>query len=207
MNLTKKDILKMIQIAQVNYGSYTLTNAEQVGNLVDIWYFCLGKYDKQIVADAFKRAIKLNKVSITPAHIIEQIYAIKSINEKTEQDLWYELDKAIHTTRDLIAKFNYTAVPLGETRTQGELARLEFDRVWDNLDPLIKDYLSNKQMLIDMSLQTVDNLSYEKNRFFKAMPNLRNRKKIRDDIKNSALLENANNPINQIDSKNLQKRE
>lgn len=174
--LTKQDVFKMITIIRLNYqGSYEIDDEEEIKLVLDTWIECLADYDREVVAVAFKQAIKTCRTAPTIADIIKQIHIMQNATNKTEYDLWAELDKAIYDATVLYGKFGYTAIPIGETKTQGEIAREQFDRLYDSLDPIIKDYVHDKQGLINL----IDcELDYEKGRFFKAIPNLRNRNRV-----------------------------
>ena len=194
--LTKKDILLMIKVIRANYSyAYQNSTTEDVTLMTNVWFDCLKQYPQQVVSEAFKRAMQISKYPPTLADITEQINTMQSVNEKSEQELWAELDDALYETANLYSKFGYTAIPYGETKTQGEQAREDLQHLFDNLDPLIKEYVSNIEQLI--ALSQVDDLTFEKGRFLKAIPNLRSRQRVRQETPTDILgmLDNCLKPI------------
>lgn len=195
--LTKKDILLMIKIIKANYSyAYQNSTTDDVTLMANVWYDCLKQYPQQVVNEAFKKSIQTNKYPPTVADIIEQINIMQSANEKTEQELWNELYNALCKTADLYSKFSYTAIPLGETKTQGEQAREELKKVYNNLDNILKDYVSSIGQLIILSGSS--DLMYEKGRFMRAIPNLRLRQKTKQQTPTKILnmLDNCLKSIN-----------
>ena len=176
--LTKKDILLMIKIIKANYSyAYQNSTTDDVTLMTNVWYDCLKQYPQQVVNEAFRRAIQASKYPPTLADIVEQINAMQSATEETEQELWDKLDNAIYQASVYYGRFGYTAIPLGETRTQGEIARQDLQDLFNSLPQILKDYLVSPSQLI--ALTECEDLSYEKGRFLKAMPNLRSRQKIK----------------------------
>ena len=193
-NLTKKDIVMMLKLILDNYNK-PMPEKDVFEAKVNLVYSRLEKYPYEIVSEAFGRCLDTCKYNISIADIIEQIHIMQSVNEKSEQELWAELDDALYETANLYSKFGYTAIPYGETKTQGEQAREDLQHLFDNLDPLIKEYVSSIEQLI--ALSQVDDLTFEKGRFLKAIPNLRSRQRVRQETPTDILgmLDNCLKPI------------
>ena len=172
--LTKKDILLMIKVIKANYSyAYQNANSEDVTLMTNVWFECLKKYPKEIVNQAFRETIETNKYPPTIADIIEKIKSMVSAVGESDQELWGELCSAVYKASVLYSRFDYTAIPLGETKTQGESAREEMVSLFNNLSPIVKEYVSSVNQLIELTF--VESLEYEKGRFLKAVPALRER--------------------------------
>ena len=202
--LTSKDVLSMIKIINNMYQySYNFEDKDALRQTINTWLFCLEDYPREVVAYAFKKAIKSSKKAPVPADIIEQIQLLQDAQGKSTQDLWAELDKAIYDTAVLAGRFDYTAIPLGETKTQGEIAYEQFQELFNNLDPLIKSYLVTPQQLL--ALTELEDLSFEKGRFFKYIPELKTRKKAVESTR-PEILEMLNQVDNAVKSLNDTKK-
>lgn len=175
--LTKKDILKIITIIQKTYqGSYKFDQEDDLICLIEVWENCFSGYDRTLVFEAFKNSLKYCVKAPVISDIIRQINTIQEATQKSDYELWGELEQAINMAGWLSSKFRYTYIPDGSTKTQGELAKKEFADYYNSLDPLIRDYLGRKEELLNLS--TYSDLEYEKGRFLKAIPNLKHRQKI-----------------------------
>ena len=183
--ITKDEIFKMVRVMQANFVSaYSKFEKEDIQLMVDSWYYCLRDKPKDVVMQAFWNAFKTYKQPLTLGHITEQIEKMQNATQETDLDLWQQLGNAIYQASVLYSKFDYTAIPVGETKTQGEMAREEFNELWENLNPLLKDYCSTPQGLLNL----IDcELDFEKGRFLKAVPNLRQRQRIKTETPNEIL--------------------
>lgn len=190
MELTKKDVIGMIAMMKSNYPyAYKQQSKEETNMLVNTWCAIFCKYPREIVQSAFYKSLEICKMPPTIADLTEIINLYKQATEKSENDLWSELRTAVYKTDDCVYRFRFNAIqPNG--KTQGENARDEFDEIWNNLSPELKEYLSNKNTLIELSRQ--ENLEYEKARFIKILPIVRNRIKVKSET-NPALLEMIKN--------------
>lgn len=181
--LTYNEVLLMIKVIKANYTyAYKDAPKEDIDLLAKTWVFRLKKYPVELVKEAFYKVIDTSKRPPVVADLIEQIEVMYSLNDKTPQMLWAELDRAIYDTTVLCGRFGYTAIPCGETRTQGQIARDDFHRLYNNLDKLIKDYLGSPQQLLDLAGTTFEVLNYEKARFLKVIPEIRARNKRKQEM-------------------------
>lgn len=206
--LTEQDALKMITVIRENYqGAYNLESEDEIRLILQTWVECFEGYDREAVAVAFKEAIKNCRYAPTIADIISILRDYEQSGEASDNDLWSMLDRAIYDTATLVGRFEYTAIPMGSTLTQGEMARREFYDMYEGLDPLIKDFLSSPQQLIHLSNLTLEQIGYEKSRFFKALPNLRQRARVRNETNPEilALCQGGLRSFNDIDKPAVKK--
>lgn len=190
--LTKKDVVIMLKLILDNYNK-PMPDRETFDAKINLVYSRLEKYPYEVVNEAFGRCLDSCKYNISIADIIEQIQLLQDAQGKSTQDLWAELDRAIYDTAVLAGRFDYTAIPIGETKTQGEIAYEQFQELFNNLDPLIKSYLVTPQQLL--ALTELEDLSFEKGRFFKYIPELKTRKKAVESTRPEIL-----DMLNQVDN-------
>lgn len=182
MELTQKDVATMLLIIKADYNVFGNLSKDEFDIVIKSWYNNLKEYPAEVIAQAFSKVIKTSKTKPTVAHIIEQIEKMEQVNKKSDQELWNELDKQSLSASFSIEKFDYTYIPIGETKTQGELAREDVAKIYDGLDPLIKEYLGNsKKRFMDIAQMNSDEIQYEMARFFRTMPQIRQRQKIKEE--------------------------
>ena len=96
--------------------------------------------------------------------------------EKSEGELWAELNDCFREVRSCAYAFRYTFVePNG--KTQGENARIRVNEIYNGLSPELKEYLRSTKVLIEISRFTDEQLAYEKGRFARTLPQIRERAK------------------------------
>lgn len=150
----------------------TDTNVE---TLARTWKLLLKDYPDKAVEIAFYKCLQTCKKPPTPADVIEALNAMIDSTEPTEEELWDCFTKALKQTEKEAYCFNFTfRGPDG--KTQGEVARENVQKIWDNLPEKIKRYIGSKNELIRMARNyTADELKFEKGRFLKAMPTIKAR--------------------------------
>lgn len=193
MEINKEYIIKMLMLIKSEYGAYKTNTEDEMQIIANMWYNNLKEYPMELISQAFTKTLKTSKTKPTIAHIIEQINQMEQANNKSDQELWDELDKQSYEASYSIERFDNTYIPLGETKTQGLLAREKFDEIYNGLDPLIKEYLGNsKKRFYSIALMKQDEINFEMTRFFKAMPNIRERVKTKQELSTNNLLVGKN---------------
>lgn len=173
-DLTKIEVLKMIKIIKINFNTYNGVSQEDMETMIDFWFERLKQYPKEIVFAAFEKILNTAKYPPVLANFIEKIEEMQDILEKSEQELWDELCKAAHTASILVGRFNCDGIPPNETKTQAELSKEALDRLFDNLDPILKEYVFNKRGLLNFAYT---DLEYAETKFKKALPSIKARLK------------------------------
>lgn len=140
-----------------------------VPSLVKIWGMTLNDYPDDIVDVALVKCLQTCTVPPTPADVIKQIKTLMQSVEPSDEELWNVLTKALREADRLIYYFQFNAVQ-ANGRTQGDNARTEFNKLWEDLPEKIKQYLGGISEFINMSGYSDEDLKYEKNRFLKNMP-------------------------------------
>lgn len=187
MQITKKDIVSMVGIIKANYTyAYKDTTEKEMLAMVETWYMSLARYERQIVSAAFQRAIESCKMPPSLADIMQHIKSIKAATEPTDTELWEQLVKVLYRVEDCVYRFRFNAIEENGL-TQGDNARNEFKKIWEGLPQLLKDYCGDKSGLVSLSKLTLEELTFEKGRFLKAITNLRTREEIKQTISPSIL--------------------
>ncbi len=177
--MNKQDIIKMLTVIESLYGGKSTSELKQHIQLqANIWLEILGGYDKELAMKAFYDVCKTEKYRITPAHIVEQIEKIENAFGKSEQEIWAEFKRAIAKVDGLAYRLKFNAVE-DNGKTQGENAREEIQKIYDNLPPELKRYCGSVNGLIGLSQIGDSDLElYEKGRFMKSIERIRESVKI-----------------------------
>ncbi len=197
MQLTKQDVASIVGVIKANYdNAYRNSTKETLLAMIEQWYKSLVIYDKEIVGVAVKRVLESSEYVPTLAHIIREIKEIKAATEPTETELWERLVKVLGKVDDCVYRFRFNAIQ-SNGMTQGQNARLEFEKIWDDLPQVLKEYCSNENGLINLSRLTYDELSFEKGRFLKILPTLKTRLEIKQTI-NPDILQLASGTVKEL---------
>ena len=177
MKITKKDIINYLSIIRMTYKDAYITKSDndEVA-LINFWYSMFNGYDKELMDVAVMNAIKSSEFYPKPATIIAEIDKIAIAHQKSELELWEELTSVLYEVAEKSYLMRYTYVE-DNGKTQGENAEQRIKAIFDNLTPEIREYVGNVKNLI--ILACVDNLSYEKAKFIKMIPEIRARNKVR----------------------------
>lgn len=185
MELTKKDVFDMVGFIKANYNyAYKDVNDDLLKIMMRTWFNSLSKYSKEVVEVAFMKAIEVCKMPPTLADIIQNIKRIENVNEPTDTELWQELVDCVDKANDCIYYFQFQMVE-DNGKTQSENAKERFNKLWEEMPQILKDYCGNKTGLYEL---TQVDLEFEKSRFLKQIQTLRQRQEIKQEI-NFDLLE------------------
>ena len=185
MELTKKDVFDMVGFIKANYSyAYKDVNDDLLKIMMRTWFNSLSKYSKEVVEVAFMKAIEVCKMPPTLADIIQNIKRIENANEPTDTELWQELVDCVDKANDCIYYFQFQMVE-DNGKTQSENAKDRFNKLWEEMPQILKDYCGNKTGLFEL---TQVDLEFEKSRFLKQIQTLRQRQEIKQEI-NFDLLE------------------
>lgn len=177
--LTIKDVNQYITMIRINFdNAYKAHTDEEREMLLASWYAILKEYPKEICDKAVIQAIKYAKFAPRIGDIVDQIEKMQVAFEKTEGELWAELTSVLRDVDECVYRFRFTAIQKNGL-TQGENARLKLKEIYSNLSPELKEYCGSERGLIDISKLDKEQLSYEKGRFIRVMPQLKERAKTR----------------------------
>lgn len=174
-NLTMQDINQYITTIRINFeNAYKTQNEDERIILIKSWFAILKEYPKEIVDKAVINAIKNSEYAPRINTIVKEIEKIREAYEPTETELWAELLGVLREVEKNVYRFRFN---FRETNglTQGENAELRVQAIFNNLSPLIKEYLKSWQGLCRLSAFSESELTFEKGRFLKIIPTLKER--------------------------------
>ena len=183
-DITRKDIIKYITAIRLNFeNAYKTQNDDEMEILINTWYSILSEYPKELCDRAVIDAIKHAEFPPRIGAIVKEIERMMKAFVKSETELWGDLEGILRDVRDCVYRFDFTGPysfkdPKGPS--QGDVARMRVKKLFDDLDPAIKEYCRDVRGLIKISDLSSDQLGYEKNRFLKTIPDLRERMKTRN---------------------------
>ena len=164
---------------RINFeNAYKTQNIEEREMLLASWYAILQEYPKEICDKAVINAIKNAEFAPRIGNIVKEIENMQEAFEKTDHELWAELISKFREVRRFASRVNNNFVE-SNGLTQGENARQILEEIFDELSPELKDYCRNSRGLIELAQYSEEQLSYERGRFIRTMPQLRERKKTR----------------------------
>lgn len=170
---TINKITEMIASIKTIYPYYAKDTDVQM--LVKTWNVLLKNYPDEAVEVAFFKCLQTCKMPPTPADVIEALNAMIESTEPTEEELWDSFTKALKQTEKEAYCFGFTFRG-ADGKTQGDVARENVQKIWDNLPEKVQRYIGSKNELIRIARNhTADELKFEKNRFLKAMPTIKTR--------------------------------
>lgn len=176
------DINKYITTIRINFeNAYKTQTDEEREILIRSWFVILKDYPKEIVDKAVINSIKYAKFAPRIGDIVEQIEKMCEAYEKSDEELWAELTGVLREVSRNRYAYNYTFID-ANGKTQGDNARQRNKDIFERLSPELKAYCSNLSGLIALAELTTDELNYEKGRFLRVMPTIKQRAKTRDEI-------------------------
>lgn len=166
---TQKKIIEMIGSVKTIYPYYAKDTDVQI--LVKTWTLLLKDYPDKAVDVAFFKCLQTCKMPPTPADVIEQLNSMIEATEATDEELWSEYTTAL---RKVEKQLGYLQYPLfGETTAD---THKRIDAVWEGLPERLQFYIGSKGELMRMARDyTAEDLKFEKNKFFKSMPQMKKR--------------------------------
>ena len=166
---TQKKIIEMIGSVKTIYPYYAKDTDVQI--LVKTWTLLLKDYPDKAVDVAFFKCLQTCKMPPTPADVIEQLNSMVDALEATDEELWSEYTLAL---RKVEKQLGYLQYPLfGETK--GDTHK-RIEAVWNGLPERLRYYIGSKGELMRMARDYTDeDLKFERNRFFKQMPQMKKR--------------------------------
>lgn len=185
---TKNKIIEMIGAIKTIYSYYARDT--DVKLLVDTWTMLLKPYEDEVVSMAFYKCLQTCKMPPTPADVIEAIQTMQKTVGQSDEELWALYCRELRTVADCVQRFGYTYVDHTGI-SQGQQARKKVDAIFESLPEKIKRYVASKGELVRIardSIYDADYLSWEKQRFMKAMPIMEKRQEY-----NALLLEGGGN--------------
>lgn len=180
--LTINDVNKYITMIRINFeNAYKAQTAEEREMLLASWYAILKDYPKEVCDAAVLNAIKNAEYAPRIGSIVKEIEKMQKAYEKTEAELWAELQGCLREVANCAYKFRFNFIQANGL-TEGDNARERVKEIFNGLSPELKEYCRTPNGLIEISQLTDEQLGYEKGRFNKTVPQLKERSKTRAQI-------------------------
>lgn len=180
--VSKKDILMILTKIRVNFeNAYKCQNDTEQLFLIESWHDVLTEYPREVVFEAVKQALKTAKFAPRLGDITEKIEEMREAYEKSDAELWAELTGVLREVERCAYSFRYTYVDESGI-SQGDQARRRVAQIFDGLSPELKNYCRDQRGLVELSQYTGEQLSYERGRFLRNMPQLRKIQRIRGNM-------------------------
>ncbi len=165
---TQKKIIEMIGSVKTIYPYYAKDTDVQI--LVRTWTLLLKDYPDKAVDVAFFKCLQTCKMPPTPADVIEQLNSMVDALETTDEELWGIYMKALEK---VYHQLHYIKYPLIDETPDHAHKRIE--DIYNGLPERLKYYIGSKGELMRMADYSDEDLKYEKNRFLKMMPTIKER--------------------------------
>lgn len=175
--LTAQDVNKYITTIRINFeNAYKTQNDEEREILIKSWFAILKEYPKEIVDKAVINAIKYSEFAPRIGTIVKEIEKMRTAYEKSDGELWAELTDCIHNVRgyQIFAMHDYIYENGKRVSPREEVTRL-----YNSLAPELKDFVGGVENLKSLALQ--DTLEFEKGRFIRTMPTIKQRTRTRSE--------------------------
>ena len=173
------DVNRYITTIRINFeNAYKTQTDDEREILIRSWYAILKDYPKEICDKAVINAIKHAKFAPRIGDIVEQIEKMQAAYEKSPEELWAELTGCFYEVSSCAYKFRFNFVEWNG-KTQGENARARVEQIFNGLSPELKEYCRNSGGLVELA--NSDGQQYEKGRFLKVIPQIKERAKTRRD--------------------------
>lgn len=164
--LNPKDVLDLLKLIRINFeNAYNFKSEDEAKILVAFWYDSLKEYPKEVVCQAVGNAIKRSEFAPKIANILNEIKVLNSLNEKTNIELWSELDGALSEVYDAAQYLRYPQ--------HFEGAYEAITEIYNALSDEIKLFVVNVSSLVEIATMDAENKKFEKARFLKVMPSLK----------------------------------
>lgn len=177
--VTLEDINKYLTTIRINFeNAYKTQTDEERKILLQSWYVILKDYPKEVCDKAVIEAIKHAKFAPRIGDIVEQIEKMRVAFEKDENELWAELTGVLGNVSSNTYRYRFNAVDYNGL-TQGENARRRNEAIFERLSPELKEYVKDVGGLITIAEYTAEQLTYERGRFMRNIPVMKERARTR----------------------------
>lgn len=168
-----KQITNIIAAIKTIYAYYAKDTDVQM--LVKTWEVLLREYQDDVVDKALYLCLQTCKTPPTPADLIERIKSLQAADEPSDEELWSGYTAALRKGSSLMYYFNFNFVE-ANGKTQGQNAREDFERLWNNLPERLQMYIGSKGEFMRLCRDYTDEeLKFERTRFLKQMPTIQKR--------------------------------
>ena len=139
-----------------------------------MWYAVLKDFEKPIVDEAFYRVMQTCEYPPRLSNICNEIKRMQSATEKTVEELWQEVESVLPKVERTWERIPYN------TEEWKDRLRNSISRMYRGLDEEIRLYIRSERELV--TIACMEDRSFEKGRFFREMPVLRQHYKVKSSL-------------------------
>lgn len=181
--ITLQDINKYITTIRIEYPNAFPIQAKDEKERAELyrmlcvsWFKQLEQYPKELCDTAVMNALGSARDGRYPriGDVKYQVERIQEACQKSDNELWAELQAVLWEVADNVSLCRYDA--------HEEKARKRINEIFNSLSPELKEYCQTVGGLTDIALCDMDKLGFERGRFIKAIPQIRERAKVRATI-------------------------
>lgn len=191
--MQKATAVRLIEEIHVNFRyTYKGMSKEEIQLMTARWYDCLRGYSDEEVESAFRTALCRNSMPTTIADIIGIIDRQKRLSEPSDMVLWSELRNALSESQHLRKCYGIIrAADVFNAQMQ------EKRENYENLSEPVKAYLDFNSFC-ELCGYTDEQLQFERARFLKAIPEIREALRDKRTIEQTKPMISAGSGIHQL---------
>lgn len=144
------------------------------GKIVEWWFDLLKDYPREVVKQASMNVMKRVTFRPTVADICNEIKAMTRSQGASDSELWQELSDVLWKVAHNANGYKYTA-RLENGMTEGEWCMLQNEKIFQELSPVLREYLADVSQLVHLALMDADERRIERNVFQKRIGAYRER--------------------------------
>lgn len=189
---SKADILRYITVVRLNFeNAYPTRNDDEMALLIESWYSILKNYPREVCNEAVMQTLKRARFAPRIGDVVETIEKMQNVFQKTDAQLWNELVKVTPQVWGLLQGY------------QDLDNKVTIKSLFDNLSSELKAYLHSPSGLRQLANYDYEQMSYERGRFMRIMPQVKEREKTRRELPANvaALVKGIENKIQIADKK------
>lgn len=179
MQTTRADVVKIMARINLHFGGvYKSLSKEDKLTLVEDWTRVLGEYPVEVVNKAADKAIAHSEFAPRLATIVscvEDMYDVT--NDQTAEELWARLRQDIYEVSCLSLPIMY------DYGAKAEAARAKVREIYNKLPEELKTYVGGSvEAFYGLANKEEDFYNFDKGRFIRAYPNLKERVKTKAEM-------------------------
>ncbi len=170
MKLSKVDVVKYIGLINLEFNQNL--SQRKIEDKTELWFASLNAFEKELVDKAFQNVMQTSEYPPRLATICNEIKRLTAAVGKSDEELWQELKAVLYPVYHNATAYRFT-MREANGKTQGENAIEANKAIYEGLSPELKNYLRTLSELITIANMTSDELQFEKIRFMKRIPAIR----------------------------------
>lgn len=168
---SKADILRYITVVRLNFeNAYPTRNDDEMALLIESWYSILKNYPREVCNEAVMQTLKRARFAPRIGDVVETIEKMQNVFQKSDSELWNELVKVTPQVWSLLQGY------------QDLDNKVTIKSLFDGLSPELKAYLHSSSGLRQLANYDYEQMSYERGRFMRIMPQVKEKEKTRREL-------------------------